>query len=131
MGRVSNRGGIQHTKRRFDHRPDFQALRCIHFGQKIGHFIDIGRLFHLRQKNRIRPAGKHELQIRLSIWRRERIDADNGFPPAKGLPQKQLFQIVPRLALHIGRDGILQIEDHPVTIEIADFFQRPDINGRN
>lgn len=48
-------------------------------------------------------------------------------PPKRGF-RKQGFQILPRLALHVGRYRIFQIEDHPVTVEIANLFQRPDVD---
>lgn len=49
MGSVGNRGSIQDTKRCLDHRPDFQMLGRIRLGEKIGHVMNIGGLFHLRQ----------------------------------------------------------------------------------
>ena len=128
VGRVCNRGGVQDTERRLDHRPDFQGFGRICFGQKISHVIDIRRLFHLRQQDCVRPTGKNKLQIRPPLRRGEGIDANNGLAAEKRGFRKQGFQILPRLALHVGRYRIFQIEDHPVTIEISNFLQRPDVD---
>ncbi len=51
--------------------------------------------------------------------------------PAKGASENSLPRFFSRLALHVGRNGILQIENNPIAIEIADFFERPDVDGRN
>ena len=126
--RLGNRGGVQHTLRRLDHRhqPGFgkgSAVQVLPNGGKVCNAL------HLRHQHRIGLALRNRGKIRLTPGRRKRIDADDMLDARLWPCGKMADQRLARRRLHVGRHRILEIIDCCIALQNRKLRQSLGIGG--
>ena len=110
--------------RRLDHRPDPGLQIGLHVEQALADPFELRHLRDLRDQDGVRPGMRRGIEIVGMPRRVDAVDPDEHLARAEAAGLHRLDDLMARLLLGLGRDRVLEIEDHAVDRQRARLLDR-------